>query len=344
MKLLCYADVQATDGSERCFGDPSVPLQQWRVVRFYERLLAVYTEHQCDGLVDLGDTTDDRSSIPMPTIDAVIGGLEQFPDSDYHFKIIGNHEQYLRNTQVNVGRMFSAKFTVIANTGVVEHDNLAMLFCSFPADHDALAKVIKSTAYEYRNKKLAMFGHFQAVGARMGSGEALTGIPKSVLKPFHVGMLGHIHIPQTVLGNIHYVGSPFQQDFGEADEDKRVGIVDTDTLKVTWVPLEDFPRYYRVGLDEFEKSMAVDGASEDRFQVCLHNQEEATRYFQHPQAHRAQATYQYDVKETEKQEVSDGSWSFDSVLKRYLNRVPPSAAGIEHTSEEMLEFGIQITT
>jgi hypothetical protein len=39
---------------------------------FFKVLREIYVEHGCDGLVDLGDTTDDRSSIPVPTIDALI--------------------------------------------------------------------------------------------------------------------------------------------------------------------------------------------------------------------------------------------------------------------------------
>lgn len=341
MRLLAYADLQATDGSEMCFTRPNMPLQHWRVERFYTQLLDVYREYACDGLLDLGDTTDDRSSIPVPTIDAVIGGLELFPDSDFNIKIIGNHEQFLRNTTVHVGRMFQSKFTVIADSAVVEHGDLAMLFCSFPADHDALARTIKSTTYEYRAKRLAMFGHFQAVGARMNSGEALVGIPKSVLKPFALGLLGHIHIPQTILGNIHYIGSPFQQDFGEAGENKRVAVVDTDTLEVTWVPMAGFPSYHRVSLDDFEKAASPE--SEDRFQVVLRSQDEATRYFQHALAHRAQATYSYAV-ETSSNPVQNDDWSFNAVLKRYMHRVPPSDSGIDVDAPEMLEIGIQVST
>lgn len=340
MNLLCYADLQATDGSERCFADPSVPLQHQRVVQFYKSLLEIYKAHKCVGLIDLGDTTDDRSSIPVPTIDAVINGLQPFPDSEWNVKIIGNHEQFLRDTSINVGSLFQSKFTVIPACGVIEHEDLAMVFAAYPESHDTLTQTLKSTAFEYRHKRLVLFGHFQTVGAMMASGEALTGVPKQALKPFKFGLLGHIHTPQTVMENIHYIGSPFQQDFGEAGEDKRVAVLNTDTLQVTWVPMTGFPCYHKVSLYEFEKS--VDANSEDRFRVVIKNQKEATRYFQHPLAHRASATYDYEVKTPEKPEGVQDDWSFDTVLKRYLNRVPPNASGVALTAEEMTEIGIQI--
>lgn len=61
MKLLCFADLQITDGHEKCHNQPGRSLQLWRAEKFFQDLHAIYTEHECDGLVDLGDTTDDRS-------------------------------------------------------------------------------------------------------------------------------------------------------------------------------------------------------------------------------------------------------------------------------------------
>jgi hypothetical protein len=49
-------------------------------------------------VIDLGDTTGDRSSIPVPTIEVLGSGLDQIPDSTWNIKLIGNHEQYLRDT------------------------------------------------------------------------------------------------------------------------------------------------------------------------------------------------------------------------------------------------------
>jgi hypothetical protein len=63
------------------------------------------------GLIDLGDTTDDRTSIPVPTINSLLSGLTPF--RGWNVKLIGNHEQFLRNATVNVGKLFERHFAVI---------------------------------------------------------------------------------------------------------------------------------------------------------------------------------------------------------------------------------------
>jgi hypothetical protein len=44
----------------------------------------------------LGDTTDDRQAIPIPTIHAVLKPLERFKGG-HNIKLMGNHEQWLKS-------------------------------------------------------------------------------------------------------------------------------------------------------------------------------------------------------------------------------------------------------
>jgi DNA repair exonuclease SbcCD nuclease subunit len=91
------------------------------------------------------------------------------------------------------------------------------------------------------------------LGSKVASGTVVEGVPRDALRHFSAGFLGHIHKPQTVVKNVYYVGSPFQQHWGEAGENKRLAIFDTDTHAVTWVPMDTygFPYYYTVTTDDF---------------------------------------------------------------------------------------------
>ena len=340
MKLLCYGDLHATDGDEMSFSQPTHTLQHYRVEKFFSDLRAIYDKYSCDGVIDLGDTTGDRSSIPVPTIEVLGNGLDQIPDSTWNIKLIGNHEQYLRNTTVNVRRLFNHKFNVISDSKIFDFDGWMAFFCSYPANHDALAQWITKYAHQYRSVGKILFGHFQVAGCSLATGIALNGIPAKVLSPFELCLLGHIHLPQSVTERIHYVGSPFQQNWGETAQQKRVAILDTnEPLEITWVALPGYPEYRQVSLAEFKATAKEE--EEHRYKVVLTSDEEAEEYYRHPLFSRHPAVYNYNAVETP-ENVKDKDWSLEGVCQRWMETLPPGKVEIEVDKQELLEIGLSI--
>jgi len=325
VKLLIFSDLQATSGHERCRNNPNVALQHWRVTKFFKDALAIYKEHECDGVIDLGDTTDDRSSIPVPTLDALMTGIGSFPDSPWNIKIVGNHEQYVRDGSVNTGRLFEHKFTVVEGMKVFKYNSThKLVFVSFGVE-SAIAEFLQATTQKYaETHALALFGHFQVQGSMMTGGASPSGIAPALLKPFDMALLGHVHKPQSLLPTAHYVGSPFQQNYGESGEDKRVGIFDLDTLTMTWVPLTGYPRYRVINWEEWE---GLDFTSEDRVKVILRTQEQAAAFYAHPQCAWAdEAIYEFErpADSGAVVKVEEGGWSQKNVLGRYVDLNAPA--------------------
>ena len=340
MKLLCFSDLHATDGDELSFSQPTVTLQHYRVERFFRDLRAVYDKYQCNGVIDLGDMTGDRSSIPVPTIEVLGSGLDLIPDSTWNIKLIGNHEQYLRNASVNVRRLFDHKFTVVDENKIFDFDGWTAFFCSYPASHDTLARWLAKYAYQYRNDAKILFGHFQVAGCTLTTGVALQGVPVDVLKGFELCLLGHVHLPQSLTDRIHYIGSPFQQNWGEAGQQKRVAVLDTkDPPQITWVSLPGYPEYRQVNLEQFKKTAKAE--EEHRYKVVLTSHEEAEEFYRHPLFSRHSAVYEYSEVENAEQ-AAEKDWSLEGVCQRWMETLPPSKAGIELTNQELLEFGISI--
>ena len=278
----------------------------------------------------------------MPAIDAVCAGLSAFPKSPWNIKLIGNHEQFLRNTLVNVGRMFEPYFMVVPGQEAFDcGDSLRILACSYPENEAEAAKWIESQRKEAQSRKVILLGHFSVMGCMTGDGRLLAGIPKGALSWVNLGLLGHIHKPQSLTARVHYVGSPFQQNWGEAEEAKRVGIVDTATATVQWVPLGGFPEYLQVGLSEFQE--VCDSGTEDRFKVVLKSQAEAAEFYALPLAHRAEPIYDFTVesdKPSAESAPADGhKWSFESVVRRYVERNRPDTFGITDSVDEMIDYG-----
>jgi len=99
------------------------------------------------------------------------------------------------------------------------------------------------------------------------------------------------------------------------------------------VPLEGYPEYRAVTLDEF--SRVAEEASEHRYRVTLNSHAETEAFFRHPRFNRATAEYNYD--ETPPDQVAENQdWTFEGTCRRYLKTVPPSKTGIELTDDEMI--------
>ena len=336
MRLLVYADLQATNGSEISYTDPTTTLQHLRVKKFFTDMAAIYAEHDCEGIIDLGDTTDDRSSIPIPTIELVGEGLSLLPDSQWNIKLVGNHEQYLRSASINNRHLFSHKFTVVDQNQVFTCGDTPMVFCSYPGDLTETTKWIDEQGRHLRSRAPVLFGHFQVAGCQMSNGLALTGVPRTALKDYRVSLLGHIHIPQSIGDCIHYVGSPFQQDWGETGQAKRVAIFDTESRQVEWIALSGYPVYKRISFEEFT---ALENAPEEnRYRVRLVDHTQAELFFQSPRFHRAEAEYAYTIAANEEVK-QEQDWSFEGTCRRYIALVPPDKAGLSVTTDELMDIG-----
>lgn len=346
MRFIVYADVQATEGHERLFSNPAVPLQRKRVEDFYRTVAEIAKEEHIDGILDLGDTTDDRSSIPVPTLDSLLGLLDEMPcPKNHNFKLIGNHEQFVKSTAIHAGRLFERHFEVIPDRQVIRFPSqgtggpFTIIFCSYPADEDELDAWLRA-------QKVAgpclFLGHFQVHGCTMSSGPSLSGIKASSIRA-DLALLGHVHKPQSITDRIHYVGSPFQQDFGEAGEEKRIGIVDTDGMKITWITLDGFPEYRVLNAAEF---FARDWTfSEDRLKVVLRTPEETTAFYAHPLSHRYEPVYNYVVApESVGSTPAALTNNRDALMASYLKKRTPKSANIVLGNAEMLEFGQMLAT
>jgi len=327
-------------GSERLHGDPTVTLQQYRVRKFYRDMGLIFQKYGCDGVIDAGDTTDDREEIPIPTLHDVANGSSQFKATrSNNFKIIGNHEQYLKNTEVHVGRLFSPYFKVIRATKVIPTEGATLVFCSFPADHSEAEHWLQETAENIRGKKI-LIGHFSVIGGLMNSGEIKTGIHKDTLALYDLVLLGHIHRPQALLPNAFYIGSPFQQNYGERDEAKRVGIIDTVACKVKWIRLNGYPRYRIISLSEFQEMEQ----GEDRITVNLTSEEEVEAFYKLPQSIRATPNRQYEAEVVDREAEIRKRASLRETLENYVKIVNPKSKGIETEIDALVEIGEQLVS
>jgi DNA repair exonuclease SbcCD nuclease subunit len=344
MRFLIFGDLQASDGHERCFHDPTIPLQRWRVNQTLDLLARLYKDHGCHGLIDLGDTTDDRQAIPIPTIHAVLKPLERFKGG-HNIKLMGNHEQWLKSTSVHPGVMYSHIFKVVENAEVLKFGDVAFACVSYIDDHELLEKSIKEVVAKARKSctKVVLLGHFSMAGASAHGMTLDDGLDTEDIPKIDMGFLGHIHKHQEIRKGLFYVGSPFQQDFGETNEKKYVAILDTDSMSVEWIDT-GMPQYRRMNLEQFKASVRED--QEDRYEVRLASFEESKKFYEHPLSNRAIPQYDYiqsspnqSAVETERKVVQ---FDVKSLMTAYVDTNPPKEKGLQLESEELIDFGNEL--
>ncbi len=342
MRFLAYADLQASEGTSRCFWNPQVPLQRWRVAKFYAWLYKIALERAVDGIIDGGDTMDRRDAIAIPTIHTVLEGVNPFAKMT-NFRINGNHDTWSKSNDVHNGRMFDKVFRLTEGVEQIRlKDSTYLTLASFPPagvrPEDYFSTVVQGNG--------CFIGHFTVKGAKLNSGTAEDGIPLELLRNFELALLGDIHKPQTLVSKpghqVHYIGSPFQQDFGEEGEAKRVALIDTEACTVEWIEVPGFPIYRTCGFEEFTKE--VHEGNEDRFCVLLTSAEEAAAFYAHPLAQRAEPRYMYAVDAglggTGAKAQQD--WHTLPALRRYIERNPPKTRGVDVDEDTMYEFGKSI--
>ena len=346
IRAIAYSDLQATEGPERCYHNPSLPLQRYRVDRFYAQLKDLYDRLGCNAVWDLGDTTDDRTAIPIPTLDSVIGGLSLFPASPHNLALVGNHQQFLRNAEMHAGRLFPTNFTVVHDVRAVQMEGVAVIACAYPRSETELAQQIETLLLKYRRQPTLILGHFTVRGCRTKAGQLMVGVNAELLSAAGLALLGDIHLAQQIGDNTYYVGSPFQQDFGEAGDPKRVAVVEIngDQVSLSFEPTAGFPEYKVLPLEGFKKFVRED--SEDRYQVVLFSPAEAEQFYAHPLSGRAQPIYQYEAhKQAELaggKAVAATDWGLEAALGRWIKANPPERRGLQISTEEMLSVGQQM--
>jgi hypothetical protein len=121
-----------------------------------------------------------------------------------------------------------------------------------------------------------------------------------------------------------------------------VAIFDTVTLHTEWVSLDGygFPIYRTVSAQEFIEEVQED--SEDRYKVVLASQADTEALFAHPLCNRAASEYSYTTTNSAASAPVQ-SWSFESVLQRWIEKNPPKQVGIDMADDEMLGIGMEIS-
>lgn len=169
-----------------------------------------------------------------------------------HYMLIGNHDMVAPNTTMNsILFVFSDYAKIIPDYYFIDYENTRLHFLSYT-----------STVFENfilaEDKKNILITHLDIIGFTMSNGfSAKTGFTKEHFKGFDLVISGHYHKHQQQ-GNIVYIGSPYQTNFGEANQ--KHGFITLDLEDASWEYHEspEAPKYQTYTVSTLEELDRLD--------------------------------------------------------------------------------------
>jgi len=205
-----------------------------------------------------GDWHDNRIVLNVMTLNYSTEALRRLNDyfgsvgGKFYF-ILGNHDLYYRHQRRVSSLPFLNEFKnifVIDNPTTVEIDGVPVMMIPWLTPGEDLHELVQET-----KAKIAI-GHLQFANCKWNSNSPVLteGLPVSEAKKFKLLISGHFHVHQQV-GNVLYVGSPLQMNFGDAGDPR--GFLEVNIRSGKWKHiLNDYsPRYYKIKMSEVLKNL-----------------------------------------------------------------------------------------
>jgi DNA repair exonuclease SbcCD nuclease subunit len=196
-----------------------------------------------------GDVFHNRKAINLLTIEAATKFFNVLKDFDIRI-ITGNHDCFfLENSDVH-------SISMLKNW-----ENISVYDSPYYENFDGnvVGFIPWGTPVEKMQKCDIMFGHYEINGFQMGPKhfceEGMT--PAKLLSKCPLIFSGHFHKPQFNqygTGNIIYMGSPYQHNWGEAGEDKYIYELDFKTKEYLKIENTISPKHITIKSKDEVKS------------------------------------------------------------------------------------------
>lgn len=190
-------------------------------------------------ILHLGDYFDDRKKIIMKSLEhnkrVFLDKLREYNIRMY--VICGNHDVFYKNTNSlnSLDQLlgeYSDVVEIIEKPQVLDLDGFEIGLVPWinSENEKESLKFIKSCKAEY------LAGHFDIAGFYMNSGhQSDSGLKPSLFKKYKEVWSGHFHLKHSI-GNVHYLGSPFEMTWDDYGSDRGFYTVDPTTSVRTFIP------------------------------------------------------------------------------------------------------------
>ena len=200
---------------------------------FYEFFFPYLKEHGIKRIFHLGDIADKRKGINFLSAKHLRKFLSTCEEIDV---IVGNHDVFFKqNNEVNTmnemvhDTMPTVKHYSEATEIELDGTKIALVPWINSGNYTASMEFLKNTTAQI------VFGHLEIAGFQMYRGSVNEhGLSSSVFNKFDQVFSGHFHHKSSV-GNIHYLGAPYEMTWSDYDDPRGFHLFDTDTRELTFI-------------------------------------------------------------------------------------------------------------
>lgn len=215
-----------------------------------------------DIIVLLGDLFDNRNVVPINILNYAQYMLEQLALITQTHLIIGNHDLYTKSTNdVNTVKLYKyiPNVFVYEEPKKIKFNNKSILMLPWVEKRKDQIDILKGhTGCDY------LFCHSDLNGAKMHlNSVAHKNLDKINVEDFtgyKYVYSGHIHIQQANK-NFTFVGSIFEMDRNDMNNQKGIYILDTNSEKEEFIPNNISPKFKKVYIIKEEHIDLLDGIS-----------------------------------------------------------------------------------
>lgn len=211
-----------------------------RALHVLRRVGEIAREHNAT-IAFLGDWWDRRGVLDVRHVDAIQNEIAKWGPA---IIIPGNHDHVSIDGSVHGVRIFEGYTHIeIATRPIYDHD-ARCAFLPWREDPAAQAALIS----DLDGAGWTIFGHFEIQGAKtnhhhVAPGRVTTALIESKARALYAG---HYHKRQQLGACSWYVGSPFEQTFGEMGDPHGCAVVTVGTPEPAWINFDELPKHVRV--------------------------------------------------------------------------------------------------
>lgn len=295
-------------------------------------------------IINGGDTFNTRGLIRTSCFDVLYQHYHQWmTDGLRQVILVGNHDQEDRDGAIHPMRVFASfKDWIIVDKPTVFDQFVALPYMTM--------EQIKLFFEGYKgDEKRDAIIHWGVQGAmRNDSNKDSDGVPLEWLNVFRNVFSGHYHY-RNALGNLQYIGSAYQQNYGEMGQDKGILIYNSETAKHVFHEIKGTPQHVNVSVKwDAAGQMMVDAPTaifdkdHHRIRVEGHSAQcnSVTREFIKEEFGIENATVEREVREQHFSRLKIGSkeiYDTPALMEKYVDFVETDL-----DKDRLMQIGLEI--
>lgn len=216
------------------------------VIEFAQWLKKLYESKNIKDIIIPGDIFHNRSEISVNTLNVAKNFFETLSDFNIYI-LAGNHDCYYKDrSDINSISLLS----YWNNIHIIDKEPITLKY-----KNKNIVLIPWATSLDKIPKADICFGHFEINSFYMNTHKICDhGTPSEVLldkSPMIIS--GHFHKKSSRKysnGTIYYLGSPYQQNFGDTDDERGVYILNLENNNLDFYPNTISPKHIKINLTQ----------------------------------------------------------------------------------------------